>query len=137
MTAGTIETASVVSIALMVFACGNDSKVECECVDSALEVRVPSERAAAVVDVAASGPACDGVQATCAEQSGGACVRFALVGRAAGNCHVDVDFASGAPRFSADVKLVAGGCCPGFYADPPSAGMIDVPSFAMDAGGAG
>ena len=120
--------------------CGSSSHVECNCVDVALRVHVPVERASAVADVAVSGTACAGVAAACVESvaAGGACVTYRIAPRAAGYCDVDVDFVSGAPRFSATAKIAMGAaCCGGFIADPPSAGDIVVPSDVADAGGAG
>jgi hypothetical protein len=120
--------------------CGDDSKVECTCASPALVVNVPPERASAVIDVVPSGPACDAVMAGCvmaAPNGGAGCVQYAIVASAAGNCHIDVDFSSGPPRFSADVRVAAVTCCSGFYAQPTSAGEIDVPSADLDAGGAG
>ena len=120
-------------------ACGGDSKVECACTDSALVVRIPPDRAASVIDVVPSGPACAGARVSCAETppgGGPGCVRFSIIAVASGNCHLDVDFSSGPGRFSADLRLAQGSCCHAFYADPPSAGEIDVPSAGLDAGGA-
>lgn len=121
-------------------ACGSSSHVECNCVDVALRVRVPAERASAVADVVVSGTACAGAAAACVESTagGGACVTYRIAPRAAGFCDIDVDFVSGAPRFSATAKIAMGAaCCGGLVADPPSAGDIVVPSEVADAGGAG
>jgi len=116
----------------------SSSRAECLCADPALEVRLPADRAAAFQDIALSGAACAGVMPACAERSSsGACARFRFAAFAAGSCHVDIDFSSGPPRFSADVTVVPGGCCAGFYAQPATAGDLDVPSASMDAGGAG
>ena len=98
----------------------------------------PPDRAAVLTDVELSDVACAGVTATCDEEDAGLCLRYQFMAIAAGNCHVDVDFSSGPARFSADVTIVPGGCCGGFYASPPSAGDIEVPSAAaLDAGGGG
>jgi hypothetical protein len=122
-------------------ACGASSRAECDCIDVALRLHVPAERASAVLDVAVSGTACAGVSASCVELApagGGACVTYRIAPRAAGYCDVDVDFASGAPRFSSTAKIAMGSaCCGGFVADPPSAGDIVVPSDVVDAGGTG
>ena len=120
-------------------ACGSSSHVECNCIDVALRVHVPPERAAAVRDVAVSGTACAGVSAACVETAaGGGCVTYRIAPRAEGYCDVDVDFVQGAPRFSATAKIVVGNaCCGGFVANPPSAADIVVPSDAVDAGGVG
>jgi hypothetical protein len=128
---------SVVFVELM--SC-QSSEVECTCADPSLHVRVPAARAASVVDVLPSGPACAGAAVGCVARDSvaGACVDFAFRAVAAGACHVDVDFAAGAPRFSADVQMAAGDeCCGGFYAQPLSGGDIDVPAETADAGGAG
>lgn len=134
----TFAPLAVASLAWAGAACAA-SKTECTCDSPALTVRIPAERAASLVDVALSGPACAGVTVTCDEQSAGGCVVFSFTGRAAGACHVDIDFSAGPPRFSADLRLVAVSCCAGFFADPRSAGDIDVPgaSAVADAGSAG
>jgi hypothetical protein len=143
MMVGTFGRASVVALPLMIFCatahCGDDSKVECSCADPALVVNVPPERASAVIDVVPSGPACAGVTPTCAAMApnGVGCVRYAIVATTAGNCHIDVDFSSGPSRFSADLRVAAVACCPGFYAQPTSAGEIEVPSADLDAGSSG
>jgi hypothetical protein len=113
------------------------SKTECICADPALRVHVPSARAAAVVDVVPSGPACDGARVECAAAgSAGGCTLFVLDASAAGTCHVDVDFSAGPPRFSADAQMVPGDeCCGGFYASPLSAADIEIPALTGDAGG--
>ena len=133
---GTFAAASVVFAELM--AC-QSSKVECSCADPSIRVHVPAARAAAVVDVAPSGAACEGAEVGCVAQdpTSRACVEFAFRAVAAGACHVDVDFSTGAARFSADAQIEAGDpCCGGFYATPLSAADIEVPAD-VDAGGPG
>jgi hypothetical protein len=117
-------------------ACSSSSK--CDCPDRALLVHVPDDRATQVIDVVATGAACAGVAATCAQSgASGACTVYRIAPSATGGCHVDVDFAMGAARFSADARIVNGsGCCGGVVADPPSAQDIDIPS-ASDAGAIG
>lgn len=148
MRGGTFARASGVGSSLMIAVwsmlgltgggCGSESPhVECTCVDPSLRLHVPPERAAAVIAVVPSEPACAGSTVSCAEAApeGTACVTYAIRATAQGNCHVDVDFSSGPARFSADVRLLPGGCCSGFYATPASAADIDVPSASNDAGG--
>ena len=139
--AGAGASAPLVCVSVCALAaCGSSSHIECNCVDVALRLHVPAARASAVADVAVSGTACAGVVAACVESvaAGGACVTYRIAPRAAGYCDVDVDFVSGAPRFSATAKIALGAaCCGGFIADPPSAGDIVVPSDVADAGGAG
>ena len=120
-------------------ACGSSSHVECDCTDVALRVHVPPERATAVVDVAVSGTACEGASASCVETAtAGGCVTYRIAPRAEGYCDIDVDFAQGAPRFSASATIIVGSaCCGGFVANPPSAADIVVPSDAIDGGGVG
>jgi hypothetical protein len=124
-----LRVAALVALA----GCGS-SENKCSCVDTAIIVRVPPERASSVIDVTPSGTACAQVKATCVEGDTSACTRYRILPIASGFCQVDIDFAMGAPRFSADAHVVPGsGCCGGFVADPPSAGEIDVPS-ASDGG---
>jgi hypothetical protein len=84
-----------------------------------------------------SGSACATAKQSCAQQAPlGACASIAIVPQAAGNCHVDVYFATGTV-FSADLSIVqTSGCCSGYYADPPAAGRIDVPAPPAADGGA-
>jgi hypothetical protein len=116
-----------------------DSAVECICNDPSLRIHVPAARAGAVTTIALGGPACAGVHVSCtSDSSSGGDTVCSFRASAAGRCHVDVDFSAGAPRFSADAQIVAGdACCGGFYADPISAGDIEVPGETAEAGGAG
>jgi len=131
---GNVFAASRVALGLMALAGCSSSKTQCDCVDRAIFVRVPPERAPSVIDVTPSGTACPMSKPTCVEGEASACLRWRVGPTASGFCHVDVDFAMGAPRFSADARVVPGsGCCGGLVTDPPSAADIDVPS-ASDGG---
>lgn len=125
--------------AWLMVGCSGDSKTECSCLDPSIHVHVPADRAAAVVDVLPGGSACAGASATCAAGlAGGGCVDYSFRARSAGKCHVDVDFSSGPARFSADLDIVADACCGGFYANPISAGDVEVPEpITADAGAGG
>jgi hypothetical protein len=131
-----MRTTLLPAAAACCLACSS-SRAECACDDPAIEVRVPEDRAAAFEDISLSGSACVGVTAACAETSTAGCLRYRFDAHAAGSCHIDVDFSAGPPRFSADVAVLSGGCCTGFYANPRSAGQIDVPGASSDAGGTG
>jgi hypothetical protein len=99
-------------------------------------VRIPDALASSVIDVTPSGTACASAPPQCIANggAGGACTIYRISPTIDGPCHVDVDFAMGGPRFSADARVVHnGGCCGGFVTDPPSASDIDVP-VATDAG---
>jgi hypothetical protein len=79
---------------------------------------------APIVDVMLSDVACKGVTATCqATDDAGTCTRYYVVPTATGNCHIDVDFSG--HRFSADVTIVNGSGCPGFYPAHPSDSTIE------------
>ncbi|MEO6420340.1 MAG: hypothetical protein ABIP39_13065 [Polyangiaceae bacterium] len=111
-------------------ACGTSSAV-CDCEDPALHVAVPEDLASSTMRPVLSG-ACAGETVSCSQSAGGGCAEYAFVAHKAGACHLDLDFATGR-RFSADVKIAeSAGCCAGFFAEPPSAGNIQVPE--MDAG---
>jgi hypothetical protein len=127
---------TVLALSLGVTAGCSPSSVQCDCADPAIRVRVPPERASLVSSLALSGTACAGASATCETQGASGCTTYAFRATAQGKCEVDVYFSAGPPTFHAEVTVLPGGCCGGFYADPPSAADIDVPS-ASDAGGAG
>ncbi len=111
-------------------ACGTSSAV-CECEDPTLHVAIPQDLASSATIPVLSG-ACAGESVSCSKLAGGGCAEYAFVSHKAGACHLDLDFATGR-RFSADVKIAeSAGCCAGFFAEPPSAGDIQVPE--MDAG---
>lgn len=111
-------------------ACGTSSAV-CDCEDPALHVAVPQDLAASAKTPTLTG-ACAGENVSCSQFAGGGCAEYTFVAHKAGACHLDLDFATG-QRFSADVKIAeSAGCCAGFFAEPPSAGDIQVPE--MDAG---
>jgi hypothetical protein len=123
--------------ALAASACST-SNTACDCVDPSLHVTVPAESAGSVTSVTASGPACAGATAACAQSVPGGCAGWRLGATASGDCHIVVAFATG-EAFTADVTIQqASGCCTGFYPVPASAGEIDVPAPAaatVDAGG--
>ncbi len=135
-------TLPVALVTLSASACG--SSPQCTCPDRAIYVKVPDDRAAAVIGVMPSGAACTGVTPSCSEHgvSSGACTLYRIAPITSGACHVDIDFAAQGPRFSTDARVVAsGGCCGGLVTDPPSASEVDVPSagdagVVADAGGA-
>jgi hypothetical protein len=127
------RAAILAGLALSASGC-TSSNTECDCSPARLHVNVPEERALDVSGVSLSGPACAGVTPGCDGLGvAGGCVEYGFQAAATGDCHVDVDFASG-EVFSADVNITqVTGCCAGLYADPASAGEIDVPG-AADAG---
>ncbi len=112
------------------------SAVECDCVDTALVVSIPDDRAADVESVTPSGPACTGVTATCsANASSGPCDTYRVAPNATGNCYIAVVFSSGAAMFTSQSAIVEGeACCGGFVASPPSGADIDVPDDTSDSG---
>jgi hypothetical protein len=117
----------------------SDTVAQCECVDPQVHIRVPRARAVALRGVTLSGPACEGVSAVCESGETGqsaSCEVYVFRPRAIGRCFVNVDFSAGAPRFSAELRVVEKqGCCSGLYADPPSAAAIEVPDETTDGGG--
>ena len=125
------------AIGLGVLACSTIQNSECDCVDPSLQLTIPPESASAVVSVTLSGNACEGVTPTCVQNGVGGCSQWRFPAQAAGNCHIDMTFASGT-AYAHDVTILATtGCCAGYYADPTSAGDIAVtpPGFGADAGG--
>ena len=104
----------------------------CDCVDPTLHVRVPPDLAGAAMGVILGG-ACADQRVSCTMASGSGCAEYAFSASMPGTCHLDMDFLTGR-RFSADIKIVhTAGCCSGFFAEPPSAGDVQVPE--MDGGG--
>ena len=136
MTRGTFAAGLAVAIGLMLTSC-TSSAVECDCVDTALFVSIPPDRAADVQSVTASGPACAGVVATCPTAlSSGVCDRYRIAPNATGACYVAVVFSSGAAMFTSQSEIVEGAaCCGGFVASPPSGADIDVPDDGSGAMG--
>lgn len=123
-----MKTPAVVALAL-IGGCSS-SKAECSCAPTGIELRVPEARAADVLDVTLSGAACANVHATCTSfaDGGTGCTRYRISPNAVGYCDIDVDFRTGAPRFSATVKVAqVSSCCSGLYPDPISAGQVEVP----------
>jgi hypothetical protein len=117
--------------------CGGSSGTQCACGDSRVVVDVPADRASQVVEVQLSGPACQGVSATCSQPVASGCAEYTFRGVGDGACDVDVLFASAPPAFHAHLSFAAVSCCPGYWPQPPSAAHIDVPDVADDAGAAG
>jgi hypothetical protein len=98
---------------------------QCDCADPAITISIPTDVAASVTAVRASGPACTGVTPTCANQTGG-CSQYRLLANAAGVCHIEVDFSGTTAPYTRDVTTVAAtSCCDGFYPQP--AGDVTVP----------
>jgi hypothetical protein len=128
MARGTFTAGVMVGLGLMMNEC-TSSAVECDCVDTALAVTVPDDRAADVESITPSGPACTGVVATCsATIASGACNLYRVAPNATGACYVAVLFSSGAAMFFSESEIVEGdACCGGFVASPPSGAEIDVP----------
>ena len=79
-----------------------------------------------VADVLPSDVACNGVSASCQVSDAGACTQYYLLPIATGNCHIDVDLTSG-KRFSTDLEVVKVSGCSGFYTNPSSAALVEVP----------
>lgn len=80
-----------------------------------------------ILDVLASDVACSGVTPSCqSSDDAGVCTEYLVLPVATGNCHIDVDLANGT-RFSADVAVVGGRGCPGFYPAASSDAHIEAP----------
>ncbi len=137
--------AALVAMALGLFGVGyvagcSTASNQCDCTDPSVHLAIPPESAAAVVGVRLSGPACAAVAPPSCAQTGpeGGCASFRFAATAAGNCHIEVDFANGV--FAHDVSIrESSGCCAGFYPDPASAGEVAVtpPSGASTPDGGG
>jgi hypothetical protein len=114
----------------------SQSKAECDCVEPGAHVHVPPESAAAVTEVRLSGPACDGVKASCTQPAPVGCATYGVVARARGTCTVDVVFVDA--TYSATMTFaVGGGCCTGLYPVPAGSGEIDAVRGPSDAGAGG
>jgi hypothetical protein len=135
MARGTFAAGLVVAIGLMLVSC-TKSALECDCVDTALEVSIPDDRAADVESVTPSGPACTGLTATCSSNApSGPCDMYGVAPNATGNCYIAVVFSSGAAMFTSQTSIVEGpACCGEFAAYPPSGADIDVPDDTSDSG---
>ena len=72
---GVVATSAVALAALLVPACSSDGTT-CDCSDPGITLSVPSDIASAVDKVVLSGPACDGVTASCATGTGCTTYRF-------------------------------------------------------------
>jgi hypothetical protein len=95
------------------------------CGEQGVVVTAPTE---SIVDVLASGSACNGVTPICqSEDDASACTKYWVLPNATGDCHIDVDLAKGT-RFSADVTIHHGpGSCDGFYPEVASDSNLEVP----------
>lgn len=128
---------AAIGLVAAIVACGGSSGTQCACGDSSVVIDLPADRAADVAGVQVSGPACQGVSASCSQPVATGCVEYTFRGVADGACDVDVLFASAPPTFHAQVSFAAVSCCPGYWPQPPSAARIEVPDVAGDAGAAG
>jgi hypothetical protein len=140
MTARTARDAAPLAAALVVtlLACGDSARRECACgADPSAFIDLPPDRAVQVVEVQLGGVACASATATCTQPVASGCAQYAYQASADGTCVVDVLFAAGPPDFHAEVKFASVTCCSGFYAQPPSAAHLDVPSASGDGGAAG
>jgi hypothetical protein len=100
----------------------------CDCADPSVTLHVPTTMAQPGNQVTLSGSACQGVVATCTQNTGNGCLTYSLQPVAAGNCHVDVTLPN--HTFSADITIKrTTGCCAGLYADPVGTGDVQVTSL--------
>jgi hypothetical protein len=112
--------------AFVAAACSS-ATTECDCADPAITLAIPSDVAPSVSAVHLTGPACDGVQPTCTNLTGG-CSEYRFSATAPGSCNVEIDFATGRTFLTqVNVDRSSQSCCAGFYATPPSSGQISVP----------
>jgi len=117
--AGTIFAASAVASS-MLCSCSSPS-----CGEPGFELIEGSET---ITGVSVSDVACIDVTPSCLDDDdAGACATYYVLPVATGNCHVDVDLASGT-TFATDVKIVRGaGGCAGFYPSLASDAVIEAP----------
>lgn len=139
MKIGMIASVSAV-VAAMIFALVADgcssSATSCDCIAPGAHVHIPSGSEAAVTGVRLSGPACDGLTATCSQPLGVGCSVYSFSPVNPGACTVDVVFVDA--TFTADVTFAqTTGCCSGIYPSPASAGEIDATRAPGDGGGPG
>jgi len=115
--------------------CDSTGQSACDCDDPTITINIPTDVAASATLKALSGPACEGVLPSCTNQTNG-CSQYQFDAAGAGDCQIEVDFATGS-SFNADITVIAADdpCCNGFFASPPSAATVDVPAPSPDAGG--
>ena len=125
-----IRVALGIAVAIGGFAaCG-----ECRCGVSGMTVDVPAQRAADVLHVSVSGPACQSVVPFCTDSTAHPCQSFQIDPSMEGACHIVVTFVSGASPVETDVVFRSStGCCPGLA--PANGGpRFEVPlDFSGDA----
>ena len=140
MKARRAAAASAVAFALgsPTAACTSDpGSTECLCGDTTVRIEVPADRAPVAESVTLSGRGCGAASAQCTQPVGSGCAEFTFEATAVGTCVVDVQFAADPADFQEQLSFTGVPCCPGFYADPPTASPIDVPGLGDAAGGAG
>jgi len=118
---------SLVVAAMAIAACSNAGPREkCDCATPRVELTIAGDLAVSAQSPVLTGPGCASSTADCEQPLGaGGCARYAFTPAAAGACHVQISFADG--TFDRDLTFVSnGGCCPGAYPDPASAGQIEV-----------
>ena len=120
-----IAAAVALPLAAISFAACTTTTAGCDCASPLITVNVPADIASSVADVRLSGPGCTGVSPHCANQTNG-CTAYDFSPNGAGDCAIEVDKPSG--TFATTVNVVSRpGCCAGFYAEPSSSAIIDVP----------
>jgi hypothetical protein len=118
---------------LSLLGCQSDP-VFCDCGEVGLGISIPADRIDDVATVTASGPGCESAVMMPYPRV------FWVAGRAAGTCHVEVTFRSGAPTFRADAELVphSEGCCNGYIGEGIIVPDLDAgPGPGSDAGADG
>jgi len=116
--------------------CGTSEKY-CDCVRYLDQIRIeaaPNE----VSSITANGPGCPSDAGAFPDGLNG----FLVLATGEGNCHVDIVFSNGAPRYSVDVHVLRQGddphCCAGFLGavltpddtpPVPDAGLLTLPGF--------
>jgi hypothetical protein len=106
--------------------CSSSAGDACDCTGNPqITITVPPDIATSVMSVKLSGPACTGVQATCANQTNG-CTAYDFTPNAAGECDIEVDEAS--TTYTNTVTIISQtGCCAGFYPSTPGGNTVAVP----------
>ena len=92
------------------------------------DLTVTASGSAGIVGLVAGDSACSGAAVACTtSDDAGACRVFDIQPAREGNCHLDVQLDDGS-HFTTDITVVRKtGCCPGLFADPPTAANIIVP----------
>jgi hypothetical protein len=125
---------AMAGLAVVASGCDGAGDVECACADPSVVIEVPPDRARDLTLVQLSGRGCAEVTPVCLQSAGSGCAEIAFRGTAVGTCAVTALFASGPASFQAIVSFVRLPCCPGFYANPPSSGVLQVPDRTDDSG---